>query len=305
MKSSRILPTLSSINPITSTPNQSLSSVFPVEDIHEISHVESENVSLILSPEKSQTLNSSTSSFNQLSTSPILHTQKLPIKPIQTSDVGFLHRCHFPRSLTSHGKQLTNRSPPKRQLPSAPKVQSVEPKQQFVPEQIYDLLDHLDEKMHGNFTRQLEELTLSHVIPQSESENSTQIDNDEQNIVVENETILPDFFSQTIPIEQEKRFYSIHTFHISNSQHLSLYTMTFSTVQLTGSLLVPYSILNGRRPFLQCSNETNFKQIPSKKRSNLTYQITAVEDAFNNPDIQQNDIILKVRLQHTIHSLFN
>ena len=69
--------------------------------------------------------------------------------------------------------------------------------------------------------------------------------------------------------------------------------MTFSTVQLTASIQLPYSILNGRRPLIKCSNQTNFKQIHSKQPKSI-YQVTAIEFSLNIPQIQQNDILLKV-----------
>ena len=42
--------------------------------------------------------------------------------------------------------------------------------------------------------------------------------------------------------------------------------MTLSTVQLSASILLPYSILNGRRPLLKSSKETNFQKFPSNKQ---------------------------------------
>jgi hypothetical protein len=69
--------------------------------------------------------------------------------------------------------------------------------------------------------------------------------------------------------------------------------MTLSTVQLSASILLPYSILNGRRPLLKSSNQTNFKQIHSKQKK-YTYQVTAIESSLNIEQLQQNDILLKV-----------
>jgi hypothetical protein len=70
--------------------------------------------------------------------------------------------------------------------------------------------------------------------------------------------------------------------------------MTLSTVQLSASILLPYSMINGRRPLLQCSKQTHFKQIHSKQKK-YTCQVTAVESSLNIAQIQQNDIILKVK----------
>ncbi len=71
--------------------------------------------------------------------------------------------------------------------------------------------------------------------------------------------------------------------------------MTLSIVQLSASILLPYSILNGRRPLLKCSNETCFKKIHSKQQMN-TCQVTAIESSRNINQLQQNDIILKVKI---------
>ena len=253
--------------------------------------------------DKTETINSSTISLNQ---SPIqtihipkarrsdgtevVHSNTLPRT---SSNVFLFNQCYFPRSLTSRGKMNTN-SLSKRQLPILPTVQIVEEKQ-FQTDKLYDLLDHLDNHSSNVFTDKLEQLKLSNVLQLHREEiNNIATEEVKEQAEIEQENVLPNFFDQPSSI-QEKLFYSITTIHLDDPSNLSLYTMTLSTVQLSASILLPYSILNGRRPLLKCSNGTNFKQIPSKQTKS-TYQVTAIESSSNNDQLQQNDILLKVKI---------
>jgi hypothetical protein len=140
----------------------------------------------------------------------------------------------------------------------------------------------------------LDQLTLSTVIHNDHeqinnlSTESLSLINDE-----EEENILPNLFDQS-SLTQEKLFYTTLNINIDDPANIFLYTMTLSTVQLSASILLPYSMINGRRPLLQCSKQTHFKQIHSKQKK-YTCQVTAVESSLNIAQIQQNDIILKVK----------
>jgi len=270
-----------------------------------------------VSIEKTETLNSLTSSLNQSLTQTLYvpkacrsdgteidHSPSKSPLPNASSSVLLFNLCHFPRSLTSRGQTNTN-STLKRQLPSLPIVQSSEQKQ-FNSDQLYGLLDHLDNNStqysHNDFTKILDQLTLSNVIHNNQDEinkNSSMenlslidINNNEEE---EEENILPNLFYQPLSSAEEKRFYSRLTINIDDPKNIFLYTMTLSTVQLSASILLPYSILNGRRPFLECSNQTHFKPIHSKQKK-YTYQVTAIESSLNNEQLQQNDILLKVKI---------
>jgi len=210
--------------------------------------------------------------------------------------VFLFNQCYFPRSLTSRGKIQTN-SISKRQLPSLPNVQITEEKQ-IQTDKLYDLLDHLDNHLTNDFTDKLEQLTLSNVLQQNHEgfNDIVNEEEEEEKEEEEKENILPNFFQQSSSSTQEKFFYSISNVHIDDPDNLCLYTMTLSTVQLSASILLPYSILTGRRPLLKCSNRTNFKQIRSKQ-TKYTYQVTAIESSSNNKQLQQNDIILNINDQ--------
>jgi hypothetical protein len=112
----------------------------------------------------------------------------------------------------------------------------------------------------------------------------------------EKENIFPNLFEQSSS-SQEERFYIKFTIHMDHPKDLILYTMTLGTVQLSASILLPYSILNGRRPVVKCSSQTDFKQIRSK-REKSTCQVTAIESLSSNMEqLKQNDIILNVNLK--------
>ena len=216
------------------------------------------------------------------------------------------NHCSFPRALSSRGKVKTT-TVSKRQLPSLPMGQSIEVKsmssEQFDKNQLYQLLDNLEQTDElssststKDFTKMLDQLTMSPVLNHSidyemSMDNLSSIDYEKVNHV--DETVLPDFFDHPLPSAQEKQFYTTLTISVNDLRHLSLYTMTFSTVQLSSSICLPYSILNGRRPSLKSSKQTHFKPIRSK-RPNYNCQITAIDTSVNHHQLKQNDIILKV-----------
>ncbi|CAF1022359.1 unnamed protein product [Rotaria sordida] len=285
---------------------------------HIDSSMHEHNASLV---EKADTINSSTSSLNDSitqtvvapkarrpdGTEMILSSSKSPIS-CMSSNISLLNHVHFPRSLTLRGK-IHISSASKRQLPTLPCLQSNEKQQnqyeQFDIKQLYDLLDHLDNdsKQYSNtdFTNMLDQLTLSTIIYNNQDEINTNFSIENLSLINNNnnnngENILPNLFDQSLPPKQEKLFYTTLTINMNDLKNIFLYTMTISTVQISASILVPYSILNGRRPFLQCSKQTHFKQIHSKQQK-YTCQVTAIESSLNIKQLQQNDIILKINDQ--------
>lgn len=262
--------------------------------------------------EKLETLNSSTPSLTQPLYTPTPRRAdgteverssftKRPSSAQGTSHILLFNHCHFPRALTSHGKVQTN-SPSKRQLPTLPIVHKSE-EQQYPSDEVYDLLDHLDNHSSAHFTEKLNQMTLSTIIQQHhqekingtmDEENQREFDDDDDDDEEEKENVFSNLFEQPLlSTTQEKLFYSVLNFNIDNPKIFSLYTMTLSTVQLSASVLLPYSILNGRRPVLKCSRRTNFKRIHSKQPKH-TFQVTAIESCSTNEQFQLNDIILKV-----------
>lgn len=210
----------------------------------------------------------------------------------------------FPRALTSRGK-LNVTITSKRQLPSLPALQ-VSPEQKRVPDeqfdtnQLYQLLDHLDEHSHRSspvdFISMLDQLSLSTVLDQSAQPISQESTNAHSASDDSDEAILPEFFDHPLPSAQEKRFYTTFTIPLSDPTTLRLYVMTCSIVQFSASIYLPYSVLAGRRPHLASSKQTSFTPVRSK-RKNYTCQVTAVESSLNLPELKPNDILLKVRPQ--------
>ena len=313
--------------PITSTPNDTTNelttSVFQDDEIREFSKVHSSSISSIDSQanhidspideqqskcvEQIETFNSSTPSLTQPLYAPTPRrsdgsevvrspSAKLPSAQ-ESSNILLFNHCHFPRSLTSHRKVQMN-SPSKRQLPSLPVVHNAEEKQ-YPADEVYDLLDHLDNHSSAHFAEKLNQMTLSTIIQHHQETNNGSINEESLREIddEEKENAFPNLFEQpSLSTTQEKLFYSILNFHIDDPRKiLSLYTMTLGTVQLSASILLPYSILNGRRPVLRCSRRTNFKRIRSKQ-SNQTCQVTAIESCSTNKQFQLNDIILKVMI---------
>jgi hypothetical protein len=170
---------------------------------------------------------------------------------------------------------------------------------------LYDFLDHLDNKSdqssYTDFTKMLDQLSLSTVthhnqdkISHSLSAENLSLNNDNDN---PEEHIFPNLFDQSSSLTHDKLFYTTLTITIDDPKNIFLYTMTLSTVQLSASMLLPYSILNGRRPLLKSSKQTLFKQIRSKQQK-YTCQVIAIESSVNIKQLQQNDIILKVILTY-------
>ncbi|CAF3602001.1 unnamed protein product [Adineta steineri] len=248
----------------------------------------------------------SSSSSSSISQSPL---------PGVSSNISLYNHSYLPRSLTSRTK-LNTSSTSKRQLPSLPTIQSTEQQQQqqeqqqvsheqFNPDQLYDLLDNLDNKSNqysmNDFTKKLEQLSLSTVIHNSEDQLNNNNNNSSliENISINNdneENILPNLFNHSLLSSQEKHFYTTLKFNMDTINDIFLYTMTLSTVQLSASILLPYSILMGRRPLIKSSNETCFKEIHTKQQKN-TCQVTAIESSLNTKQLQQNDILLQINDQ--------
>jgi len=201
-----------------------------------------------------------------------------------SSNILIFNHCHFPRSLKSREQIKTSTIISDKQSPSPPIVQ-------YDNNQLFHLLDQIENECSSfDFTTILNQLTLSSVqINQTDNNISLISDNEDENN--ENILIIPNLFDQP-SLSQD--YYTTFTININNLRNIFVYTMTIGTVQLSSSLTVPYSILNGRRPLLQCSIQTNFKQIHSK-RPKYTCQVTAIESVNNIESLKENDIILKVR----------
>ncbi|CAF0826509.1 unnamed protein product [Adineta ricciae] len=338
-KRSRIFPSIS-ILPATSTPNDTTheltTSSFHVDEIQNLSYVQSPNTSFIHSStnpvesslnehhqssllDKFEALNSSTLSSTHSQT-PTLHVPKARradgtelglLSPSSSSrsslsfskspvltNISLFNHSYLPRSLTTRGKFNVN-STFKRQLPTVPSSDQKPVLQEHISsDQLYDLLDNLDTpSSQDTFTHKLEQITVSTKVSTNEEshanhssvENPPVMNNDKENI-------LPNLFNHCQTSSREEQFYSTFQINIEDVKDLILYTMTLSTVQLSASILLPYSILNGRRPLLTCSNQTCFKKISSKQPKN-TYQVTAIEKSLNATEFQPNDIILKVNDQ--------
>jgi hypothetical protein len=200
-----------------------------------------------------------------------------------SSDVLIFNHCYFPRSLKSR-EQVHISTISETKLPS-PEIK------QYDNKQLVHLLDQIEnECSSSDFTTILNQLTLS-TVQTYEPDNTISKISDNEDEIKENIRIIPNLFDQP---SLSHEYYTIYNINIENPKDIVVYTMTIGTVQLTPSLIVPYSILNGRRPLLQCSIQTNFKKIHSK-RSKYTCQVTAIDSLRNIESLKENDIILKVR----------
>jgi len=214
----------------------------------------------------------------------IISTSTRPRLRRASSDLMIFHHCHFPRSLKSH--KIVEEQEQQHSILSSTSY-TIE---QYDNNQVMHLLDQLDTQgcSSNDFTAMLDQLTMTTVhIENSLSETSSKsiLENNENSFV-----LLPNLFDQSGLSDD---YYQILNVVIDDSNKISIYTMTIGIVQLSPSLIVPYSILNGRRPFLQCSNRTNFKRIQSKQVKQ-TCQVTAIESIINIESLQENDILLKV-----------
>ena len=200
------------------------------------------------------------------------------------------NRCLFPRSLTGR-ERATNNS-------TANTHPSTSPVEQFDQTQVLQLLDQLDTPRSSvEFATMLSQLTVTIVPPgQTVCQDTTleeSISDDESGENYDSSFIYSNLFD---PMPSAENYYSTLTMTIEDPSQISLYTMTIGTVQLTSSLLAPYSILNGHRPVLEPSSETDFRRIRSK-RSAHTCQVTAIDFHTANVErLRQNDIILKVSI---------
>ncbi|CAF3443963.1 unnamed protein product [Rotaria socialis] len=207
-----------------------------------------------------------------------------------TSTNGLIfQRCHFPRSLLSR-EQVNANITIKRQLPSPPI-------QQFDISQLFYLLDRLDnESSPSDFTVTLDQLTLS-TVHMNRTDDNISLVSDNEYEDQETNFIIPNLFDQSTPLPD---YYKISTYHVDDPKNLSLYTMTIGTVQLSSSHLIPYSILNGRRPLLKSSVGTDFRKVRSKRHKH-TCQVTAIESLIDTEYLKENDIILKINYQGVYH----
>lgn len=197
------------------------------------------------------------------------------------------NRCLFPRSLTGRERATNN--------PTAKTHHSSSPVEQFDRTQVLQLLDQLDTPRSSvEFATMLNQLTVTIVPPvQTFCQDTTYEESIPDEEIGDSPFIYSNLFD---PMPSAENYYSTLTMTIEDPTQISLYTMTIGTVQLTSSLLVPYSILNGHRPVLEPSFETTFKRIRSK-RSPHTCQVTAVDFHTANVErLRQNDIILKVSI---------
>jgi hypothetical protein len=200
-----------------------------------------------------------------------------------SSDVLIFHHCYFPRSLTSRVQNNTN-TISERPLSSSPI-------EQYDNKQLFHLLDQIEtENSSVDFTTILDQLTLSS-IQTHQSDDSISLSSDGEDEDQENIFSFPNLFDQSSLFDE---YYTTFTLNINDPRKLFIYTMTIGIVQLSPSLTIPYSLLNGRRPLLQCSIQTNFKRIRSK-RQQYNCQVTAIESFTNMKHLKENDIILKVR----------
>ena len=213
----------------------------------------------------------------------------------------------FPRSLFLRKMDKSVDLTSKRQLPSVPLIhqseQNSSPIEQFDKSQIFHLLDNLDSDSNsstsGNFTTVLDQLKTSTIInchsllspDHSFTENLSTSIHDENN----DEEILPHIFDKP-PSIHERVFFTKLTVSVNDPATISLYTMTVSTVQLSASISLPYSILNGRRPLLKSSKKTNFKPIRSKGNK-YTCHVTAIESTSPQNSLEPNDIVLEVKIR--------
>jgi hypothetical protein len=214
-----------------------------------------------------------------------------------SSDILIFHHCHFPRSLKPREQVNINVISDKQVSPS-PTIE------QYDHNQVFHLLDQIENECSPvHFTTMLDQLTLSTVqIHQIDGNNNNNLlfVNNHENEHEENISINPNLFDQPA-LSQE--YYETFNIHIDDPKKVLLYTMTIGIVQLSPSLTVPYSILNGRRPLLQSSVQTNFRKIYRKQPKHIS-QVTAIDSTKYTELLKENDIILRVRfLDSLIHSL--
>ena len=204
------------------------------------------------------------------------------LQKTSTNALLFKH-CHFPRSLLSHKRTNTNLE--------VEKNLSSSPIEQYDQNQLFYLLDRLDNHCSSiGFTKMLDQLTLS-TIQTQQIDNNISLVNDNEYKDEENIVSISSLFDSSL---LSSNYYEIFTFTVDNLRNLYMYTMTIGIVQLNSSCLIPYSILNGRRPYLQTSMKTNFKPIRSKQQK-YNCQVTAIESLTDIDYLKENDIILKVR----------
>ena len=216
-------------------------------------------------------------------------TEVLPLPTRRTlrrasSNILIFNHCHFPRALKSC-------KPMNSSIHSEEHVSSMSSIVQQDHTELFHLLDQIEnESSHVNFTNMLDQFIVSstQISPIGSHISST---SEQQSENQEEIFIHSNLFDQT---ELSSPYYTTLNINVDNAKRISVYTMTIGIVQLTPSVTVPYSILNGRRPFLQSSIQTNFRKVYSKRPKHIS-QVTAIESSPNTELLRENDIILKVR----------
>lgn len=198
-----------------------------------------------------------------------------------SSNILIFNHCHFPRALKS-----------RESIKSTSFEQEASPVLSIVQQdctELYHILDQIEnESSHVNLTNMLDQFLVSSTqIPSIEKSISEHQSEQGEEIVIHS-----NLFDQA---DLSSSYYTTVTMNVENTKRISLYTMTIGIVQLTPSLTVPYSILNGRRPVLQSSIRTNFRKIYSKRPKHIS-QVTAIESSSNTDTLQVNDIIIRVRI---------
>ncbi|CAF1296986.1 unnamed protein product [Adineta ricciae] len=221
-----------------------------------------------------------------------------PLQNARSADSLF-NRRFFPRSLLLNEPAIQN-STRQTHSPSPPM-------KQYDNTQLYNLLDRIENQCTPiDFTLMLDRLPLSfgqaaerdHDGSAGNDNHNTYDSDDDDGISMSGDNIatLPDLFDESSSSSSSQDYYTTFVVNIDNPRNISLYKMTVSSVQLSPSRTVPYSILIGRRPLLERSKETNFKRFRSRQHRH-TYQVIAIESFMNTDCIQTNDIILKINEQ--------
>jgi hypothetical protein len=224
-----------------------------------------------------------------------------------TSSVLLLNRCFFPRSLINK----------KHRVLSTTSITQVSKSniEQFDFDQVLQLLDQLVSTCsHDQFAAMLSQLTVtSHSQAQTHAKtdallvnNADAIDNDDDDDdddADDNSSQSTILYSNLFDLQYESHnYYTIQTIIIDQSNQLSVYPMTISTLQVNSGSIIPYSIVSGHRPVLQRSLTTKFKRIRSKRPVH-TCHVTGVDSMTSHAEhLRENDIIYQVSIVTTCYS---
>lgn len=154
------------------------------------------------------------------------------------------------------------------------------------------MLDQLDRTCsQDQFTDMLSNLRMTSVkqIDESSSIETQQDENEDE----KSTEFYSNLFDKT---SSSEKYFQHFTLTIDKPEFIRVYAMTIGTMKLTSNVWIPYSILDGHRPVLQISNETNFKRIRSKKMSNVC-RVTAIDTSLTTSmkNLKKNDIVIKVK----------